>query len=470
MSNWSRWYREGTVTLHNGSSTVTGENTYWLNAGLHAGDIFSLDNVKDYEISSVVSNTELTLATAYETSDAYDTEYTGLTYSIIRNFTAGLPSETAAKTSGLIEEFARYIDNDMRTIQGKSAYEVACSSGYIGTQDQWLESLNAYGLAKLNGFSGTLSDWLLSLKGDSAYQVACAGGFTGTQEEWLQSLIGAQEWQTLNSRTRYITESVSSGYHNSHFRGKNLGTSITTEQLAAIKSGTYEDLFVGDYWKFPGIGMNGGDTYGVIAGFNLVTTEASIYNMDPHIVLWFTREHMAGEYLNDGPIDPTTGWVGMKIYTEILPTLLERIETVIPSERIVVSRTYVADAVDSSTMARTHTVTADDRIFMPTYAELRGYEDIGKANGWSARSVYPRHRRQFPLLVHNRGICDRRSGDEHSSYPKYIDVACTTPANFGDSVNSWNDMFGLEHVWDYGLYEGSSYAAKFNIDPYVVIR
>ena len=37
-------------------------------------------------------------------------------------------------------------------------------------------------------------------------------------------------------------------YHNSVYRGKNLGTSITAAQLAAISAGTFEDLFLGDYW------------------------------------------------------------------------------------------------------------------------------------------------------------------------------------------------------------------------------
>lgn len=38
------------------------------------------------------------------------------------------------------------------------------------------------------------------------------------------------------------------GFHNSVYRGKSLGTSVTAEQWAAIKAGTFEDLFIGDYW------------------------------------------------------------------------------------------------------------------------------------------------------------------------------------------------------------------------------
>lgn len=38
------------------------------------------------------------------------------------------------------------------------------------------------------------------------------------------------------------------GAHNSVYRGKNLGTSVTTAQYNAIKAGTFDDLYIGDYW------------------------------------------------------------------------------------------------------------------------------------------------------------------------------------------------------------------------------
>lgn len=37
-------------------------------------------------------------------------------------------------------------------------------------------------------------------------------------------------------------------YHRNLFRGKNLGTEVTEAQKEAIGSGTFKDLFVGDYW------------------------------------------------------------------------------------------------------------------------------------------------------------------------------------------------------------------------------
>ena len=41
--------------------------------------------------------------------------------------------------------------------------------------------------------------------------------------------------------------------HNMVYRGKALGTSVTSEQWAAIKAGTFKDLYLGDYWSIGGM-------------------------------------------------------------------------------------------------------------------------------------------------------------------------------------------------------------------------
>lgn len=276
-NNWSRWYREGTVKVVNGSKTVLGTDTYWLSAGLHAGDIFSLDGVTDYEIDTVTSNTQLTLRTAYAGSTSE-----GESYSIVRNFTATLPAEIAAKTAGLIGDFIKYIDTDMQSIHGKSAYELAKSNGYVGTESQWLESLSAYGVAKTNGYTGTLSEWLSSLKGDSAYQVAVSGGYSGTQAEWLESLKAAGEWSTLDVRTKWQKDIASingAGPHNALVRGKSLGSEFTDAQKAAISAGTFDDMYLGDWWE-----VNGRKWY--IIGFNYFLLGED-YNVHPGWPAWW---------------------------------------------------------------------------------------------------------------------------------------------------------------------------------------
>ena len=48
---------------------------------------------------------------------------------------------------------------------------------------------------------------------------------------------------------RWEVEGV--GMHNSHYRGKYLGNTITEEQINAINNGSFNDLYIGDYWTLP---------------------------------------------------------------------------------------------------------------------------------------------------------------------------------------------------------------------------
>jgi hypothetical protein len=44
-------------------------------------------------------------------------------------------------------------------------------------------------------------------------------------------------------------DNANAGFHNSIYRGKKLGTSVSADQYAAISAGTFEDMFIGDYWE-----------------------------------------------------------------------------------------------------------------------------------------------------------------------------------------------------------------------------
>lgn len=59
----------------------------------------------------------------------------------------------------------------------------------------------------------------------------------------LTSRVIAVEGDMLNENN------VAPEMHRNIFRGKNLGTRITAEQKAAIRAGTFDDLYIGDYWE-----------------------------------------------------------------------------------------------------------------------------------------------------------------------------------------------------------------------------
>lgn len=91
--------------------------------------------------------------------------------------------------------------------EAESAYDIAVRNGFVGTEQEWLESLKGkdgeslyildiYNAMKDDGYTGSLSDFLheyfsdVEINGKSAYEVAVENGYKGTEEEWLASLKG----------------------------------------------------------------------------------------------------------------------------------------------------------------------------------------------------------------------------------------------------------------------------------------
>ena len=86
---------------------------------------------------------------------------------------------------------------------------------------------------------------------------------------WEQLIAATQASADAARKAQAATEKAATGLeavltasaaaHNGIFRGKNLGSAPTEAQLAAIKAGTFDDLYVGDYWS------NGGVNYRIAA-------------------------------------------------------------------------------------------------------------------------------------------------------------------------------------------------------------
>ena len=66
--------------------------------------------------------------------------------------------------------------------------------------------------------------------------------------------------------------------HNCTYRGKNLGSSVTNDQWEAISSGTFDDMYIGDYWVINNKTWR-------IAAFNYWMNTGDIRCTTPHIVI-----------------------------------------------------------------------------------------------------------------------------------------------------------------------------------------
>lgn len=127
------------------------------------------------------------------------------------------------------------------------------------------------------------------------------------------------------------------GAHNAIFRGKYLGTSVTTTQYSAISAGTFEDLYIGDYWTINSVNYR-------IAAFDYYMNCGDTQTTKHHIVVvpdtCLYNAQMNTTNTTDG------GYVGSAMYT----TNLEQAKTTINaafSGHVLSHRIHLVNAVSN---------------------------------------------------------------------------------------------------------------------------
>ena len=125
------------------------------------------------------------------------------------------------------------------------------------------------------------------------------------------------------------------GAHNSIYRGKNLGTSVTAAQWAAIANGTFADLYIGDYWVIGGVNWR-------IAAFDYYLNSGDTECTTHHAVI--VPDTCLYNAAMNGTDTTTGGYVGSAMYT----TNLEQAKTTIKgafSGHVLKHRIYLTNAV-----------------------------------------------------------------------------------------------------------------------------
>ena len=128
---------------------------------------------------------------------------------------------------------------------------------------------------------------------------------------------------------------VSAVNHRNIYRGKSLGTSVTAAQKAAIAGGTFDDLFIGDYWTIGGIKYRIADMdYWLNCGDTSTTK---------HHLVMITDKALYSAVMND--TDTTAGgYVGSKMYTTNLAQAKTTISTAF-GDMLLTHREYLTNAV-----------------------------------------------------------------------------------------------------------------------------
>lgn len=125
--------------------------------------------------------------------------------------------------------------------------------------------------------------------------------------------------------------------HRMMFRGKNIGTSLTETQKMAIQEGTFDDIWLGDYWTINGINWR-------VADFNYWYNRGDTALTSNHVVV-VPETNLYSAKMNDSSIT-TGGYTGSKMYTSNLATAKSTISSAFGSN-VLSHREYLINAVTS---------------------------------------------------------------------------------------------------------------------------
>lgn len=264
------------------------------------------------------------------------------------------------------------------TINGKtpdSAGKVELTAADVGARaDDWMPTA-----ADVGALSGT--DATLTEEGKAADAKA-----TGDALNQLKSDIDPLLYDNA-------------GAHNATYRGKNLGTSVTTAQWAAIKAGTFGDLYIGDYWTI------GGVTYRIAAfDYYLLTGDT---NTTTHHVTLVPDTPMCTHAMNDSNVT-TGGYVGSKMYTAGLADAKTAINNAFGAAHILTHRQYLCNAVSNGKPSGGSWY--DSTVELMTEQNVYGGKVFGAGNdGSTVPALNTVDKSQYPLFVFRSDLIANRN-------------------------------------------------------------
>lgn len=199
------------------------------------------------------------------------------------------------------------------------------------------------------------------------------------------------------------------GAHNAIYRGKSLGSTVTTAQYAAIKAGTFDDLYIGDYWTIGGVNyriaafdyyLNSGDT-SCTTHHVVIVPDTCLYNAQMH-------NTSSGDYEGGAANTTAGGYVGSDMYKRNLEQAKTTIKSAF-SGHVLKHRIYLTNAVangrasggawcDSEVDLMCEQMVYGSGIFSPV------------SDGSNVPANYRVEKSQLPLFQHEPSrICNRNN-------------------------------------------------------------
>lgn len=229
------------------------------------------------------------------------------------------------------------------------------------------------------------------------------------------------------------------GAHNAIYRGKSLGSTVTTAQYAAIKAGTFDDLYIGDYWTIGGVNyriaafdyyLNSGDT-NCTTHHVVIVPDTCLYNAQMH-------NTSSGGWESGAANTTAGGYVGSDMYK----SNLEQAKTTIKSAfsgHVLKHKIYLTNAVangrasggawcDSEVDLMCEQMVYGSGIFSPV------------SDGSNVPANYRVEKSQLPLFQHEPSrICNRAAWwlRDVITASNFADVSDGGDAGYGDASNSY---------------------------------
>lgn len=229
------------------------------------------------------------------------------------------------------------------------------------------------------------------------------------------------------------------GAHNAIYRGKSLGSTVTTAQYAAIKAGTFDDLYIGDYWTIGGVNyriaafdyyLNSGDT-NCTTHHVVIVPDTCLYNAQMH-------NTSSGGWESGAANTTAGGYVGSDMYK----SNLEQAKTTIKSAfsgHVLKHRIYLTNAVangrasvgawcDSEVDLMCEQMVYGSGIFSPV------------SDGSNVPTNYRVEKSQLPLFQHEPSrICNRATWwlRDVITASYFADVNGSGNAYYGNASNSF---------------------------------
>lgn len=215
--------------------------------------------------------------------------------------------------------------------------------------------------------------------------------------------------------------------HNCIYRGKNLGTSVTAEQYAAISSGKFTDLYIGDYWVIKGV------TYR-IAAFDYYYNCGDT-NFTKHHAVIVPDTSLYKAQMNTSNVT-TGGYTGSAMYKSNLAQAKTTIKAAFGSAHVLTKRELLTNAVNGNTPSGWAWFDSDVELMN----EVQAYGSVAwgahDGNGYNVASGDG----QFPLFMFDRTKLHNREDywlRDVASAASFSNVIGNGTANVNHASNSF---------------------------------